>query len=211
MSEIVTPLMIDLDKKNIVIVGGGSIAERRIRSLLKSGGLLTVISPTIGEGIQKLWQTAQLTWKKKRFEAVDLADAFLIIAATNDPTVNELVVHHSPQDALLNVAAQAEKGNIHFPAHFKQGKLSISISTDGASPMLAAKIKGNLHTVYDENYGDYVDFLNESRKLIKHSLLDKSTQSLLLKELLAESFMDEQKQTKTIAWLEKLSGKDRVG
>ncbi|GGB60457.1 precorrin-2 dehydrogenase [Lentibacillus populi] len=199
-----TPFMIDLVNKRVVIVGGGLVAERRMRCLLESGACVTVISPEIGEGIRALWEEGYVNWKQRHFEADDVADAFLIIVATNDPATNQTVIEAVPETSLVNVAADAEQGNIQFPAHLQQGKLSISIATNGASPMLAAKIRNRLATTYDRNYGDYVDFLYESRQLIKRSLLTKQTQTLLLRELLDESFKNKQKQMAIINWLESL-------
>lgn len=197
----VIPLMVDVAEKNIVIVGGGRVAERRVGALLTGGACLTVISPEIKEGIRSLWEDEQLNWKQKYVETEDLDGAFLIIVATNDAMVNQSVIKVSPPNSLLNVAGEADQGNVHFPAHFKQGKLSVGVSTNGASPLLSAKIKNELHTIYDESYGDYVDFLYESRQLIKDSFLDKMAQTLLLKELLSERFLNKHKQRLTVEWL----------
>ncbi|ASN06792.1 NAD(P)-binding protein [Virgibacillus necropolis] len=196
-----TPLMIDLGGKKVVIVGGGRVAERRVQNLLESGALLTVISPEIEEKIHSLWEKGLLNWRQKYFEAEDLDNAFLIIVATNNSVVNQSVVQATPPNSLLSVASDANQGNVQFPAHFKQGKLSVSISTNGASPLLSAKIKKHLHTIYDENYGDYVDFLYESRQLIKHSALAKKEQKLLLKDLLREDFLNKDKQRKKLVCL----------
>lgn len=202
---VMTPLMVDLNERSVVIVGGGHVAERRIRSLLESGASLTIISPEITEEICSLSEAKLVNWQQKHFDPVDLEGAFLVIAATNNPVVNQTVIQASPINSLLNVASVASNGNVHFPAHFKQGKLSVGISTNGASPMLSAKIKEQLETIYDVHYGDYVDFLYESRQLIRESPLSKTKQRLLLKELLSEDYLNKNKQHQTIDWLKHLS------
>jgi len=205
-----TPLMIDLVEKNVVIVGGGQVAERRISTLLESGACLTVISPETTDHIHSLSEKGLLNWKKKYFEPSDLEKAFLIVAATNDSSVNELIRDRTPNNAILNMATDAEKGNVHFPSHFKRGRLLISISTNGASPLLTAKIKKNLHTLYDDSYGDYVDFLYECRQHIKRSSLTKMEKQLLFNELMSDVYLDSFKQKKTMEWLERLTKKGKL-
>ncbi|WP_087973178.1 NAD(P)-binding protein [Oceanobacillus rekensis] len=199
------PLMIELREKNVVIVGGGHVAERRIETLLGSGASLTVISLVIEKGIRSHWEKGRLNWKQKSFESNDVVDAFLIIVATNDPIVNDSVIEAAPTNSLINAAAEADKGDVEFPSFFRRGKLAISISTSGASPQLSAKLNRELQAVYSETYEDYLDFLYESRQLIKHSLFSKLQQKLLLKELLSESFLDKDKQMKAIKWFERVS------
>jgi precorrin-2 dehydrogenase / sirohydrochlorin ferrochelatase len=199
------PLMIELREKNVVIVGGGHVAERRVHTLLETGASLTVISPMIKKGIRSQWENGRLNWRQKTFELNDVEDAFLIIIATNDPVVNQSVIEAAPTNSLINAASEAEKGNVEFPSFFRRGKLAISVSTSGASPQLSAKLKGELQAVYSDTYEDYLDFLYESRQLIKHSLFDKFHQKLLLKELLSESFLDKDKQMKAIKWFQKMS------
>ncbi|WP_174616079.1 NAD(P)-binding protein [Virgibacillus ihumii] len=200
------PLMIDLTEKNIIVIGGGSVAERRIRTVINNGAKLTVISPKINQGIHALWTEGCLDWKKKKAEAGDLDDAFLVIVATNDVKVNETIIQATPSNALINNAADADEGNVAFPSFFNRGRLSISVSTNGASPMLSAKIKNDLQAVYDNSYTDYVDFLHESRKLLKQTCLTKNEQRLFLKEILSDKFQDTDNQNKLLKCLADLSG-----
>ncbi|WP_010531885.1 NAD(P)-binding protein [Lentibacillus jeotgali] len=195
------PLMIDLTDKHVIVVGGGAVAERRIRATLEGGANLTVISPEITEGIHSLWLDGDLTWRKKRVAPGDLADAFLVIAATNDVQVNQSIVQASPSNALINDASDAEKGDLAFPSFFKRGLLSISVSTNGASPMLAAKIKQDLQAAYDNSYTDYVDFLYECRKQLKQSALSKHEQRLILQAILSDKFLNKEHQQKGLDWL----------
>ncbi|WP_339230846.1 NAD(P)-binding protein [Oceanobacillus sp. FSL K6-2867] len=196
-----TPLMVNLSGKNIVLVGGGYVAGRRIQTLLESGAQLTVISPEIGKEVRVHWEKGRIKWIQKHVEPNDLDGAFLIIVATNNPIVNQSIILAAPPNALVNAAADAVKGNVEFPSAFRRGKLAISISTNGASPQLTRKIKEQLQTIYNENYETYVEFLFESRQLIKRSVLNKMEQKQLLKELLSEVFLDPSKQRQTIAWL----------
>ncbi|ASK62179.1 potassium transporter Trk [Virgibacillus phasianinus] len=200
-----TPLMVDLAEKSVVIIGGGHVAERRVNTLLESGASITIISPEISEKIRSLWETGLLNWQQKDFETEDLAEAFLVIAATDNPDVNQAAAKATPPNSLLNAAADADQGDVHFPSYFKQGKLSIGISTNGASPMLSAKIKRQLQLTYNSDYGNYVDFLCEVRQLINHSTLVKTEQKSILREVLSEDFLNNSKQRQMIERLSERS------
>jgi precorrin-2 dehydrogenase / sirohydrochlorin ferrochelatase len=210
-----TPLMVQLEGKNIVIVGGGRIAERRIQKLQESGANLRVISPSLTDGLHSLCEEGLFLWQNKHFEPEDIIEAFLVIVATNNSMVNETVVQSCASNTLVNVASEASDGNVQFPAHFKQGKLSISIATNGASPLLSGKIKRQLQIMYDKNYGEYVDFLYECRQLIKHSSFDEYEQLCLLRDILSDDYQNKRKQEQTLNLLKSYSREgwtnERVG
>ena len=199
------PIMLDLSKQKIVIIGGGRVAERRVYTLLESGGIITMVSPSITEGIHLLWEEGKILWKQKEFEPNDLKGAFVILAATDNHKVNQWVVDSAPPFALVNNVSNVESGNIQIPAHFNRGRLSIGISTDGASPMLSAKIRGELEGKFPEDYGEYLDFLYECRKLILQLPFKKNKQRKLLKELLDEEFLQKDRQKQVRSKLEELS------
>lgn len=200
----VIPLMIDLHEKKVVIVGGGHVARRRLTSLLESEAELTVISPEILPEIADLYKKGKVIWKNKKVSIEDLAEAFLIIIATNDSEVNETVRKNAPVNCLINASTDAQSGNVHFPSHLKRGKLSIAVSTNGASPMLASKVKSELSTLYDAHYEQYVDFLFEARTLIKKSKLSKEKKESYLREFLDEAYHSPVLQQQTLQKLHSL-------
>src|SRR5690625_225960 len=89
-----------LTKKKAVVIGGGQIAYRKLISLLQAGAYITVISPSISKEIENLYDTHKIIWEKKRFEKDDLQDAFIVIAATNDQSVNADVAVSAHQHQL---------------------------------------------------------------------------------------------------------------
>lgn len=200
-----TPLMIDLADKEIVIAGGGRVAERRIRSLLESGACITVISPHVTEDIQRFAEEGKIKWKQRNIRHRDIQAVFLLIAATDNPEVNQAIIQSAPSNALVNATGDAELGNTQFPAVLERGKLSIAISTNGASPKLAAKLRNQLANELDQGYEAYVDFLDTFRRLLKQSTLKKSNQNLLLEEILSISHRDHRKQQLALEWIQKLT------
>ncbi|MFC7062560.1 NAD(P)-binding protein [Halobacillus seohaensis] len=197
------PLMIDLKNKKTVVIGGGTLAERRIRTLLEGEASIHVISPEIRSTLYSFFKQGLLQWSEKKFVPGDLKDAALIIVATNDSEINQSVVQHAPAHAWINAVERASDGDVHFPSYFKRGRLSISVSTGGASPTLASKIKKQLEEQYDDSYEAYLDFLFEARTLLKESSLSHEKKKTLLKQLVIEDFMDTEKQKEMLDWLNK--------
>ena len=124
------PLMIDLT--NVVIVGGGVVASRRAQTLSQYVEHMTVISPTITEKLQNMVDKGVVIWKEK-VEPSDIVDAYLVIAATNEPCVNEAVKQALPEHTLFNNVGDASNGNVvPFQVHYTATSLTISVSTNGA-------------------------------------------------------------------------------
>ncbi|UOR12138.1 NAD(P)-binding protein [Halobacillus amylolyticus] len=196
------PIMLDLKGRKVVVIGGGHVAKRRIDSLLDSEAFLTVISPKLIPELIHYYEEARINWEQKCFSPDDVDEAFLIIVATNNRTVNNTVVESTPSNRLINAADKADVGNVHFPAHFERGKLTVAISTHGASPLFAKKIKKDLSNQYDESYEQYLDFLFEARQLLKQSNLPHQERRNHLHEILSDEYLDPQAQKKMLHSLE---------
>jgi precorrin-2 dehydrogenase / sirohydrochlorin ferrochelatase len=181
------PIMLDLKDKHCVVIGGGKIAARKIKSLLKSGAQITVISPDICNEIRLLVDEEKVTLYQRDVEYEDYQHAFLVIAATHSLEINSKVATNIGSNQLLNVVNKHELGNFHIPASFSRGKLQINVSTSGASPHLAKKIRNELMDMYDDTYEVYLDFLYECRQCIKQ-IEDINQRAILLEELLDDKY-----------------------
>lgn len=196
------PIMLNIKDKDVVVVGGGQIAYRKIIGLLQADAKVTVISPSIHEQLKNLSTTNKIMWKNKSFEPADLTGALLIIAATNSRTVNEFVRLSAHHNQLINVVDAHEKSNFIVPAKLNRGKLTISVATDGASPILAKAICENLATIYDASYQDYLQFLAVARNKVKQLQLSHDKKRQLLKEITGENYrQSEHKQTEFLQML----------
>ncbi|UFU00677.1 NAD(P)-binding protein [Radiobacillus kanasensis] len=174
------PVMMDFNNKQVVVVGGGKVAERRVQTLLPTMASIIVVSPEVTSELAHLHEQNKIVWQAKAFSASDVQKAALVITATNNPKINDLVRRSCPAHVLVNATDDADKGDIHFPAHVQRGKLSIAVSTNGASPMLTKKIKTQLEEMFDEEYEQYVDFLYEVRLLLKSSLIPVEKRKAIL-------------------------------
>jgi len=186
----VYPIMLNLDGKQAVVIGGGEVAERKVSSLLRAKALVTVVSPSLSEGMQSLVEQENILWCKKRFEPADVAGAFIVVAATNDRKVN-LAVYEAAKDKLINIVDRPDLCTFHVPAVFEQGKLTLAISTGGASPALAKTIKQKLGQVFDDSYGDYLDFLAVTRPIVLEKVSQESGRRALFRKLASEQFFTE--------------------
>ncbi|MBM7551331.1 NAD(P)-binding protein [Thalassobacillus pellis] len=198
------PLMISVHGEIVVIAGGGKVAAKRARTLRNYGAMVTIVSPEICPELYQMWNLSEVDWKSKCYEQADSEKAFMVVAATDNPSVNAEVAETSSDNLLFNDTADARRGNVQFPANVTRGDLTITVSTNGASPMLASKIKKDLEEQFDEDYEQYVDFLSDCRQLIKHSGFPKAKQKQLLRELLHSDYFNYERQQQTINWLKHL-------
>ena len=160
------PLMVNIDFKKVVIVGGGHVALQKVEALLSTNAHITVVSPTVTDRLKTYITEGRAVWKQKRFEPADLDDAALIFAATDDESVNDAVEEATQHWQLLNRADALGRMDFMNPAVVRRGDFVVTVSTTGASPALTRKVKRDLEEQYDESYAQYVAFLKEARLLI---------------------------------------------
>ena len=196
--------MLNITDRPVVVVGGGSVATRKVTSLLKAQAQITIVSPELSPKLQRLVEEKSIEWRKKTFAPDDLDRAFLIIAATNSTNVNkevsrykivscseinEFVAQSVHPHQLCNVVDREDLSQFIVPSVVRRGPLAIAVSTSGANPKLAQKIKKELETQYDETYEDYVLFLQQARRQIIDEITDAELKSVLLSALLDSKFL----------------------
>lgn len=175
------PITLHIKSKKAVVIGGGSVAFRKIKRLLSSGACVTVISPDVCTSVYELYTAGRLSWQRKIFEQEDLEEALIVMAASGDKDVNAAVAAAAKPHQLVNIVDDPHAGNFHVPASFTRGKLTISIATDGASPILARKLRDELDQQFEQDFAIYMDFLDEVRHKVIHRLeMDKKLKKDIL-------------------------------
>ncbi|GAI79382.1 unnamed protein product [marine sediment metagenome] len=125
------------------------MAERKAKLLLEKDALVTVISPKITSLLEKLWRATKISYLPVAYTCTPLKDAVLVIAASNDRTVNSRVAKDANQlGILVNVVDSPVESSFILPAILSRGDLTIAVSTAGKSPALARKIKEDLALIY---------------------------------------------------------------
>jgi precorrin-2 dehydrogenase / sirohydrochlorin ferrochelatase len=183
------PIMIRMEGKKVVVVGGGKVSERKVRGLLGTGANITVISPDLTNELRRLAGNREIEWKEKLFTAGDLKDAFMIFATTNDRELNHSIWSLANDHQLVIKADDPDGSDFHVPSHLKRGRLSIAVSTTGASPKLASNIRKELAQQFDESYEDYLDFLFQARQRILREVKDTTIKNRLLSALVSSEFL----------------------
>jgi precorrin-2 dehydrogenase/sirohydrochlorin ferrochelatase len=136
------PIILRLQNSSCLVVGGGKVAERKVRSLLEAGAEVTIISPEVSPKLNSLHQNGNIQWFNRVYQAGDLKPYRLIIAATNDHDVNRQIFEEAnTQQALINSVDDPENCNFYVPALLKRGQLMLAISTSGAVPALAKALR----------------------------------------------------------------------
>lgn len=178
------PIMLNIRGKATVVIGGGVIAYKRINNLLKAGAKVTVISPDVHANIKALYIENKISWFQKKFQQQDIKSAFIVIAATNNKMINEKVAATASYHQLINVVDNPELSNFHVPAKLSRGDLTITVATNGASPILAREIRNELGELFDDSYVDYVAFLKKAREKVQKHIIDKTERRELLEQVM---------------------------
>ncbi len=161
------PIMLDIDGKHCVVIGGGKVAERKVESLLECGGIVTVISPEVTEGLGNLAQNRKIQIIMKAYNKGDLKGFDLVYVATDNEQVNGQCLKEARQEkVLLNVVDKPDMCDFIVPASVQRGDLTITVSTNGKSPMLSRKIREDLEAAYGEEYSVFLEAMGELRPLV---------------------------------------------
>jgi precorrin-2 dehydrogenase/sirohydrochlorin ferrochelatase len=184
------PIMLKLAGKKVVVVGGGRVAERKISGLIATKANITVVAPKISMEIQQLVENGKIDWLAKSFSIEDIEEAFMVFAATNEKDLNRKIKDAAEVCTLVTIADDPEVSDFHVPAKVQRGRLTVAVSTGGASPTLARKIRSQLEQEFDERYEDYLNFLFAARQQILEEVEDPSLKSKLLNQIVNPEFLN---------------------
>ena len=147
------PLFMDLNSKKVMVVGGGTIAERRIRTLLDFVEEIWVIAPEISDGIRELKEQGRIFWKKKRYEREDIYDADLVLAATDDRKVNEDIYSACKcLGILVNTASDRRKCAFYFPGILLEEDVVMGFNS-GGDPVKSREMRRKVERLLNQPGG----------------------------------------------------------
>ena len=185
------PITLRLAHKRCVVIGGGTVATRKVKSLVAAGAAVTVIAPEMTEELQTLAATGIIDSKPREALPADIRDALLVVVAADQSNINERI-GCAAQDAgqLVNVVDHPELCNFFVPATVRRGPVSIAVSTDGASPMLARRIRQQLEHLIGPEYGELAELLGRLRVELKRHCDDQVTRASVWKAILDSPVLD---------------------
>ncbi|MBW8823705.1 MAG: uroporphyrinogen-III C-methyltransferase [Xanthomonadales bacterium] len=180
------PLFADLRDRTVLVVGGGSVARRKVAALLDTGARIVIGAPALDPGLAALADEGRIETIHGDFDAAWLDDIWLVIAATDDGAVNRAIAATAETRRIwANVVDDAELSSIHLPARVERGPLQIAISSGGGAPMLARHLREQLETQFDESLGVLAELLRRSRASIRERLPDLPARRRFFDRILA--------------------------
>ncbi len=178
------PIFLKLAGRPCIVIGAGHLAESKIDSLQAANAWITVIAPEANERIRNLAAAGEIQFHERSYAEGDLTGNFLVVAATNVPAVNRAVFREATEKGILcNAVDDPPFCDFYFPSVVRRGDLQIAISTAGASPALAQKIRKDINAQLPLDAGEWLanlgnlrrevvaaEPLNEERKWLLHQL-----------------------------------------
>jgi siroheme synthase-like protein len=159
------PVFLDLSGQPCTVIGGGEVAERKVGSLLEAEARVTVISPTLSPGLASLAETHEIKHHARPYRQGDLAGATLAFDATDDDSVHAEIAAEAAQARVwLNVVDRPRFCRFIVPAVLSRGPVSVAMSTAGASPALAKRLRRELEEVIGPEYGMAAMILGKLRE-----------------------------------------------
>ena len=190
------PIMVNMTGKPVVIVGGGEVAARKVSDLLEAGALVKVISPEFNDQIIKAAESFRdkVVLLKREYRKNDLDGAFIVFSATNDPEVNAEVFAEAEQNGILiNAVDDPPNCSFYVPSFVRRGDLLFSLSTGGASPAMAARLRREIEKHIPEGIELILEKLKSARALLKEeecfSCIDSSERGRILKKIVSDDIL----------------------
>ncbi len=166
------PINLSLENKKCMVVGAGTVAERKVRRLLECGARVFVVSPAVTHGLKAMADKGKIIYRRKKIHLRDLNGAHLVIAATTDRSVNSAVSSYCHRkNILVNIVDSPGECSFILPSLIRRGDLTISISTNGISPALSKKIRLDIEKRFGAEYAALLRMMKkirpQARKKIK--------------------------------------------
>lgn len=181
------PIFLKLSARPCIVIGAGNLAESKIESLRQAHARVTVIAPSASERIVQMSDAGEITWHQRGYAHGDIAGNFLVVAATDDAAVNRAVFAEAEAAGVLcNAVDDPPFCDFYFPSVVRRGDLQVAISTAGASPALAQRLRKEINAQLPLDLGDWLtdlgnlrrevvaaEPLNDQRKQLLHALAQR--------------------------------------
>lgn len=192
------PTMLSLTNKKCVLIGGGAVAFRKLKTLTDCGANVTLIAPKFSDEILKFKDN--VTLKHREYEQKDLEGAFLVVAATDNFEINRQISQAAP--CLVNNITEPEFSNFIVPSSFSKGSISVSLATGGV-PAFTRKLKKYFEKSLPDSFVEFNDFLKEQRIIIKNIPSTSAERTAFWRDALNDDVFQLLEQGKTLLAKEK--------
>lgn len=183
--------MLDIADKKCVVIGGGSVGARKVKTLLECGARVSVVSPEAHASLLELAARGKIALHLRGYESADLDQAFLVIGATDDEDLNVRISQDANKRSLLcNIADRPASCNFILPAIVRQKDLVIAVSTCGQSPAFAKKVRQDLQCQFGAEYGVFLELMGAVRKKLLAQAHAPEEHKPLFNHLIADGLLD---------------------
>ncbi len=180
------PLFVDIEGRTCLVVGGGSVGERKVRSLLDHGARVRLVALELTPWLDSERSTGGIVLSGREYDKSHLDGVALVFSATSDQALNRRVSEDAATLGIwCNMASDPELGSLVVPSVVERGPLSIAVSTSGLSPALAKRIRIRLEEEFGSEWEFFILFLGELRKQFKFRNIEGMHSSRIFGELAA--------------------------
>jgi siroheme synthase-like protein len=174
-------VMLHTRDRHCLVVGGGEVAHRKVEDALGAGLTVVVVSPEVVPALRRLAERGCITWRERAFRSADVRGMFLVFAAAT-PEVNRRVFRAARRaGVLVNVVDHPEMSDFISPAVLKRGPVTVAVSTGGASPALAARLRDRVASVVGEEAGEWAAMLARFRRRVQEVVTDPRVRQEVLR------------------------------
>ncbi|WKV09269.1 bifunctional precorrin-2 dehydrogenase/sirohydrochlorin ferrochelatase [Thermoanaerobacterium sp. CMT5567-10] len=182
------PIMLNIKNKKCLVIGGGNVAYRKILSLLEFGGTVTAIAPKFIKDIWELSKNSKIELIDRKYQKNDVQNYNLVIVATNDKMLNKEISKECIDNNIpVNVVDDKELSTFITPSVIRRGDLTISISTNGKSPLLSRRIREMLENLITDEFGSLISELSSTRDKLKSSSMSLDEKIKLYDDIIRKS------------------------
>jgi precorrin-2 dehydrogenase/sirohydrochlorin ferrochelatase len=183
------PIFLELGGRRVVLVGGGAVAVRKAGSLLEAGARLIVVDHKPSDAMTDLCTRHNAELIRDRYSKQYIAEAVLVIAATDDRKINQQVYEDCQElEILCNVVDEPELCDFFVPAVVKRGDLQIAIGTEGYCPAYSGHLRKKLEAIFTEEHGQFLAELEQVRREVIEQIPAADRKALLGRLVDDESF-----------------------
>ena len=185
------PVFLDLRGRRAVLIGGGAVAEQKVRGLVAAGAHVTVVSPDLSAGLTDLALRGAIEVRRRPYRGGDLAGAWLAIAATDDRAVNEAVYAEAERLGIpLNAVDDLEHCSFIAPAIHHEGDITVAVSTGGKSPALAVRLRQRIARLVGRAEARLCALLGELRPELAERVPDARARTALWYAIVDSDMID---------------------
>ncbi|MCZ7607319.1 MAG: bifunctional precorrin-2 dehydrogenase/sirohydrochlorin ferrochelatase [Planctomycetota bacterium] len=158
------PVFLKLEGRPVLVVGAGKVALRKVEALLEAGAAVRVVAPEVCPGLQELAAAGRLVLQQRPWQIDDCAGTLLVVAATGDAALNAQIRQSArTAGALVNAVDDPDNCDFYVPAVARRGDLRIAVSTQGAAPLIASRVREHLEKTLPVELADVIEAVSAER------------------------------------------------